>query len=76
MIFGCFFWQIFVCVGNIRDDATISTPHRECDKICNYPERYINENLPMKQETKNLSFLFKSKHQNLNGLDVYHLYAA
>ena len=57
MIFGCFFWQIFVCVGNIRDDATISTPHRECDKICNYPERYINENLPMKQETKK-SFFF------------------
>ena len=44
--------------GNIYDDdATISTPHRECDKICNYPERYINENLPMKQETKK-SFFF------------------
>ena len=29
--------------GNIYDDdATISTPHRECDKICNYPKRYIN----------------------------------
>ena len=76
-----FFWQILVCMKVIS--MMMMLPFQllieNAIRSVITPKGTSTENLAYYDETrhkKSLFFLFKSKHQNLNGLDVYHLYAA